>query len=45
MEAFKDEIPCFEDMYVVPFSSITFEGVDKLREIVEEVISDDEEIN
>lgn len=45
MEAFKSEIPCFEDMHVVPFSSMTFEGVDELREIVEDVISDDEEIN
>lgn len=43
MEAFRDEIPCFEDMHVVPFSSVTFEGVDELREIVEEVVSDGEE--
>lgn len=43
MEAFKDEIPCFEDMHVVPFSSMTLEGVDELREIVEEVVSDGEE--
>lgn len=37
MEAFKEEIPCFEDMHVIPFSSMTFEGVEELREIVEEV--------
>ncbi|MBO5164448.1 MAG: YihA family ribosome biogenesis GTP-binding protein [Ruminococcus sp.] len=37
MEAFKTEIPCFEDIHVVPFSSMTFEGVDELREIVEEI--------
>ena len=43
MEAFRDEIPCFEDMHVVPFSSMTLEGVDELREIVEEVDSDGEE--
>lgn len=43
MEAFRDEIPCFEDMHVVPFSSMTLEGVDELREIVEEVVSDGEE--
>lgn len=43
MEAFRDEILCFEDMHVVPFSSMTLEGVDELREIVEEVVSDGEE--
>ena len=37
MEAFKTEIPCFEDMHVIPFSSMTFEGVEELRAIVEEV--------
>lgn len=40
MEAFKTEIPCFEDIHVVPFSSLTFEGVDELREIVEEIAED-----
>ena len=29
MEAFKNEIPCFEDMHVIPFSSVTFEGVEE----------------
>ncbi len=37
MEAFKTEIPCFEDIHVVPFSSMTFEGIEELREIVEEI--------
>lgn len=37
MEAFRTEIPCFDDMHVIPFSSMTFEGIDELREIVEEV--------
>lgn len=40
MEAFKSEIPCFEDMHVIPFSSVTFEGVEELRAIVEEVTED-----
>ncbi len=40
MEAFKTEIPCFEDMHVIPFSSMTFEGVEELRAIVEEVADD-----
>lgn len=42
MKAFIDEIPCFEDIHTIPFSSITFEGVEELRAIVED-ISDDEE--
>lgn len=41
MEAFKDEIPCFEEMHVVPFSSMTFEGVEELRQIVEDIAFDD----
>lgn len=40
MEAFKTEIPCFEDMHVIPFSSMTFEGVEELRNIVEEICDD-----
>lgn len=40
MEAFKTEIPCFEDMHVIPFSAMTFEGVEELRAIVEEVAED-----
>ncbi len=43
MEAFKSEIPCFEDIHVIPFSSMTFEGVEELREIVEEIANDGEE--
>lgn len=40
MQAFSKEIPCFDDMHVVPFSSMTFEGVDELKEIIEEVCED-----
>lgn len=40
MEAFTTEIPCFEDIHVIPFSSMTFEGVEELREIVEEIAED-----
>lgn len=40
MEAFRTEIPCFDDMHVIPFSSMTFEGVEELREIVEEITQD-----
>ncbi|MBQ6181365.1 MAG: YihA family ribosome biogenesis GTP-binding protein [Ruminococcus sp.] len=42
MEAFKDEIPCFEDIHSIPFSSQTFEGVEELREIVEEIAGDND---
>lgn len=42
MEAFKDEIPCFEDMHVIPFSSQTFEGVEELRQIVEDIADDND---
>ncbi len=44
MEAFTTEIPCFEDMHVIPFSSQTFEGVEELRQIVEDIADDNEEV-
>jgi GTP-binding protein len=40
MEAFAEEIPCFSDIHVIPFSSQTGEGVDELREIVEDIAED-----
>ncbi|SDA11058.1 GTP-binding protein [Ruminococcus sp. YE71] len=43
MAAFTQEIPCFEDITVVPFSSVTGEGVDTLREIIEDATSFEEE--
>ncbi len=42
LEAFKDEIPCFEDIHVIPFSSQTFEGVEELRQIVEDIADDND---
>ncbi|MCR4795298.1 MULTISPECIES: ribosome biogenesis GTP-binding protein YihA/YsxC [Ruminococcus] len=42
LEAFKDEIPCFEDIHVIPFSSQTFEGVEELRQIVEDITDDND---
>lgn len=42
LEAFKSEIPCFEDIYVIPFSSQTFEGVEELRQIVEDIADDND---
>lgn len=40
MEAFRTEIPYFDDMHVVPFSSQTAEGVEELRQIIEEITGD-----
>ncbi len=42
MEAFKDEIPCFDDIHSIPFSSQTFEGVEELRAIVEDIADDND---
>lgn len=42
LEAFKNEIPCFEDIHVIPFSSQTFEGVEELRQIVEDIADDND---
>lgn len=43
MEAFSEEIPYFSDMHVIPFSSQTYEGVEELRQIVEDIADDAEE--
>ena len=37
MEAFKTEIPCFEDITCVEFSAITGEGVEELRAIIDDI--------
>lgn len=37
MEAFKTEIPSFEDIFCIPFSAVTGEGVEELKEVIEEV--------
>ena len=43
MEAFKNEIPCFSDIHSIIFSSQTFEGVEEIRQIVEDIADDDKE--
>ncbi len=43
MEAFKSEIPYFEDITVIPFSAETGEGVDEIREIIQDVANEDED--
>lgn len=40
MEAFKDEIPYFDEIKIVPFSAVTFEGVEEVRAIIEEIAAD-----
>lgn len=40
MAAFAEEIPCFEDITVVPFSSMTGEGVEEVRAIIEDAAGD-----
>lgn len=37
MKAFAEEIPCFEDITCVTFSTVTGEGVEQIREIIEEI--------
>lgn len=41
MEAFKSEIPYFDQIHIVPFSSVTFEGVDEIRAIIDEISSEE----
>ena len=42
MEAFKQEIPYFDEMHSIPFSSQTYEGVEELRSIIEEIADDND---
>ncbi len=43
MAGFAQEIPDFAQMHVVPFSSMTGEGVETLRDIIEDIASEDAE--
>lgn len=42
-KTFSQTIPQFEDIVSIPFSSQTFEGVEKVREIIDEVSSQTED--
>jgi GTP-binding protein len=42
MEAFKKEIPYYDQITVVPFSSETREGVEEVRKIIEEISEDED---
>lgn len=41
LEALKSELPMYEQLTVIPFSSVTDEGVERMCSIIEEVSSDD----
>lgn len=40
LAAFAQEIPCFEDITIIPFSSVTFEGVEDVRAVIEDAVTD-----
>lgn len=42
MEAFKTEIPYYDQITVIPFSSETREGVEDVRKIIEEISQDED---
>ena len=41
MEAFKTELPLYEQLTIIPFSAMTDEGVEDIRSIIEEVSSEE----
>ena len=41
MEALKTEIPYYGQIHIVPFSSMTFEGVEEIRSIIDEISADE----
>lgn len=41
MEALKTEIPYYNQIHIVPFSSMTFEGVEEIRSIIDEISADE----
>lgn len=41
MEKFAEGIPHFDEIHTVPFSSQTFEGVEELRKIIDDISSQD----
>ena len=42
MKAFAEDIPQFEDIISVEFSSVTGEGTDRLRELIETAAAPEE---
>ena len=43
MEAFAKEVPCGDQVTMLPFSAVTGEGVEELRNILEDVTEQDAE--
>ncbi len=43
MDGFSREIPYFDEIRIIPFSSQTLEGIDEIRSVIEDVSSDDPE--
>lgn len=43
MKAFETEIPYFNDIHIIPFSSQTYEGVEEVRNIIEDIAAEDVE--
>lgn len=41
LTALQKELPCFDQITLIPFSSVTAEGVEKIRNIIEEISCDD----
>ena len=42
-EAFKTEIPCAEDITMIEFSSVTGEGADEIRSIIDDISNENNE--
>lgn len=40
LEALKTELPCYEDLTIIPFSAVTDEGVLEIREIIEDIANE-----
>ena len=45
MDAFASEIPCFDEIHSIPFSSQTGEGVEELRSIIEDIADDSGDVS
>lgn len=43
MKELETEIPYFNEIHIVPFSSQTFEGVEEVRNIIEDISKEDDE--
>ena len=44
MEKFAVEIPHFNDIHIIPFSAQTFEGVEELRKIIDDIADENDKV-